>query len=1549
MSRRRLVVTASAVALLVVGLLVLAVAVGVTQTAYGRGWVRRLIVAQLAPRLHGKLYVGEIRGGFVTGATIDSIEIRGPDDSLFVASGRVTVTWDPRDLIDKRLLLRSVQVEHPFVHIRKYENGEWNFRRIFPPGPKKPPSTERGFGDFIVIDTATVHRAALFLTMPWHPADSLRGAKLDSAIAFTLTRRDVDVHETADRAVARERHPAHARSFARTWKWTSGELASSYVRIADPDSTGRLFVLDKLNIAESDPPFRFSNVHGTVRMLGDSLWLDLPHWDTPASTGSARGKVTWGSDLPVRYAIHVVGDSVSLNDVAWVYPTLPRTGGGRMVLDIRNQRGNLSVIDYAISKMDVRTTKSRLRGGMTFGVGGPVLIVKDVAVEGAPLDFELIKALNGKPFPYDWAGQLTGTVRARGGPVNRFVVDDAQFTFHDAHVPGAITRGSGRGGLDILFPAFTAFRGFQVDVAQLDLRTIEFLNPNFPRLGGLVSGRATLDSSWLDVRFSSADLTHRDGSAEPSRFTGAGRVTFGDEFMTYDLDLAAEALSFPALARSYPTLPLRGVYQGPMRVQGTIADLDLTTTLTGPAGTMAVDGHFDLYPAGYAARGRGSLAGFDVRTLLTDSAALAMGVPTTTLNTQFEMDLAGDSLPNLTGTLALDVDRSVVDSVRVYSARTRLGFASGVVRVDTLIAESAAGNVAASGGLGLAAGRSDSLSYVLTIDSLGGLRRYLAPSGAAPPDSAAAGAVAVAAADSLAGGITVRGTAAGWLGDLAVAGTVRGRDVVSGTASAHVVNGSYAITGLPDAPSGRAALDVDTVRVGGLRLTHTAAEVTVEDRESGRFVAEAEGANGARFALGGAARFVGDSASVLFDSAAVTLGDHVWRLAAPALVESSPDGLSVDTLLLRGSGGGWLAVAGTLPEAAPVRFSVRGDSVPLADVGLLAQTDAPLEGTAAVDWTVSGARADPTMELRGAVVGGRFGDVRLERVTIGGRYDDRRFEATMNVFRDGRSALGAQLSLPVDLALVPVAERLLDEPLRGSVRADSVDLGLVEALTTNVQRATGTLEMDVDIGGTWSKPTLDGSVTVADGAMTLPNVGIRLQRLTADVRLTQDSVTIDRISATTGGRRQGSILLRGAVDLSDQEDPGFDLTLTANYFHAVSKGGVGDLYVSTSGPQGLHLVGSARRSRLTGSVFVPAGEIYIPELTGKKVVGLDDPEFYSVIDTSLYTNRTLLPDAPPMVVQNLSIDNVRIRMGDDVWLRSSEANINLGGDVGVTVGRDPSDSTQRLLALDGTLLALRGTYRLNLGLALQRTFEVETGTLQFFGEPDLNPTLDISAIHTVRQAGQQDRDVPIRVTISGTLAQPRLTLSSADPDLLLSESDAISYLITGQPSFLVFGDRQEYTSQAASVILPSLGSYFGDKVASALGLDVVQIETSGVSTGQTLDLRSTLASTRLGGGVQIGSRTFLRANVGLCQVGQLFGGNGGSSSSSTGAGGIDYSGLIGSIGAKVEYRLSRNYSASVGLEPSTSRLVCQVSGAAAPTFIPTPPQLGLDLTRRWEF
>src|SRR3954469_7723504 len=526
MTRRLRIVLGSAIIL--VGLLVILIlsVVGVTHTGIGRSRVRSMVATMLEGKVKGKVYIGHISGGLFTGVTIDSVEIRDDQDSVFFASGPITINYDPRDLFDRRILLSFAEVHHPVVHLRQHENGEWNWRRIFPASVEKAQRDQRGFGQYIVVDSSVIHDANVTLTLPWHPSDTLRGAKRDSAIRFELSRPDHEIRRTRE-------------GFARTWRWSQAEANLGLARIADPDTVGRLIRIRKLSFTENDPPFKFRNVVGTVLNLGDSVFLDSDHFDLPGSTGKAHGSVVWGSDLPVRYYLHIIGDSVSMADVAWVYPTLPTTGGGKMVLDIRNER-NLSLLDYAITDMDVRSTKSRLRGNMTFERGGPVLAVHDVKLAADPVDFDLLRTLNGKPFPADWQGKLTGTVNARGGPLTHFFVDDANVVFRDAHVPGAESHFKGRGELDILFPAFTAFHRFSAQTDQLNLRTLVAIYPAFPRMTGIVRGSAVLDSSWLDVRVSNANLTHTDGPAEPTHMTGGGRITYGETYMTYDLSLNAE-------------------------------------------------------------------------------------------------------------------------------------------------------------------------------------------------------------------------------------------------------------------------------------------------------------------------------------------------------------------------------------------------------------------------------------------------------------------------------------------------------------------------------------------------------------------------------------------------------------------------------------------------------------------------------------------------------------------------------------------------------------------------------------------------------------------------------------------------------------------------------------------------------------------------------------------------------------------------------------------------------------------------------------------------
>ena len=1514
MPRRRTVVLATGAMIVILTILVVGVAIGITQTSFGREQIRRYIASRLEASVkdRGSVTLGTLHGSLLTGLTLDSLAIRGADDSLFVSTGPIHVRYDIRDLMDRRLRISHLRVERARVNFRKHEDRVWNYRRIFPSGGPKPPTLDRRIGDYIVLDSVDLEDARVSLTQPWEPADSLRNARRDSAIRDALEGWGCNAGEWDEREFLEVPCGAEIRESAegltRTYRWRVRSAALGFVRLADPDTAGRAFQVRHLNVDEPDPPFSFRNVRGPVRWLGDTIWLSIAHWDLPRSTGSAEGRLHWGPG-PMRYDITVRGDSVSLQDINWVYPTLPTTGGGSMVLHIGNDEQNPDVLEYALSEMDVRSTSSHLLGDMTFGVGAPVLIVKDVNLRAEPVDFRLIERLNGEPLPVPWAGQITGTVRASGGPVTRFRVDDARLEFRDAHVRGAVTRARADGGLDILRPSLAKFHGLNVDLETLDLRTIRYLYPNFARLGGTIAGRATLDSSWLDVRFREADLTHTDGQGTPTRVTGDGRITYGDK-LVYDATLEMAPASMTMLARSYPVIPLRGPFSGPFRVAGVLDSLFVETTLAGAGGEVGYTGWVDGDSVGgYASHGEIRLRDADLPTLL-DMPSL----PSTLLNGRFVTALRFDSLSNMRGTLSATLSRSIIDSLRVFPSGAALRFGDGRLTVDSLRLETTAALVMAQGALGLEPTVRDSMSLTIVADSLGGFRPYVAP-----------GEAADSTATPLAGFVRLDATLTGSVDSLNATGELNGVNIVVGEQQTDRVQGGFELFDLTAGIRGHATLLLDRPTLGGIRLTSAQVDATVIDSAVSRLALSAISETGPRLGATMDVRSSGDTTVLMLDSLALAIDERVWALARPALVRMDSSGIAIDSLLLRQNGEGAFSLAGVLPRSGPISFGMQLDSLPLSDVAAVMQTRTPLSGWLTMTLGASGTRASPRYEVRATADSVRIGTtLALPHAALEGRYADRRATGRMDLLRNGTPVMFITGTLPLDLSIGEVDDRLLLEPLTARVEARNVDLAILQAMAPSVfSNVSGSMTTEIDIGGTWERPTLDGALRVAQGTVGMPTLGITLRELDADIALSRDSVRIRTLRARSG-ERNGYASLTGRIGLdresiTDLEGLRFDLRLLADNFHAIRHRRLADLDVTGD----LRLTDRFTNARLGGSLTIERGTLFLQDQPQKQLVELDDPDFRNVVDIEELERTGVLRGTrvTDQLVENLTVDNVSIAIGDEVWLRSNAANIKLGGTVDVLRSGDR-------LALAGTVTANRGEYRLDLGL-VQRRFDVTRGELRFFGEPGINPALDITAVYTVRQVDRPD--VRVRADIGGTLRNPRLALSS-DERIAISTTEILSYLVFGAPTFALGQENRGALRPVVAALLPTVGTWFERELVEEVGFfDLFQIQTP--TLGQQgiaalNDTRNFLSGVRLGVGKQIGERTFVTANAGLCAL----------------AG--EVTSFTQALGVTIEQRLNKGFSLQFGTEPATRSLLCD-RGVLGD--ISTPRQFGLDLFREWSF
>lgn len=1524
--RRRTIVLATAAVLLLLLAISAGSVVALTQTDRGRALLVRAILPLARRAMPGSLYVGAVHGTLFSDITIDTLDIRAPDGTPFLSTGPIRATYDPRDLLDARIVIKSLEVTRPQVTLVDYGSDDWNWKRALRRPGRRPqaPSSSR-FGKWIVIDTTTLHELTFVARLPWTLSDTLRGAERDSALTYNLTRLDGEIRRDGDRLV-------------RVYRFVRGNVALGRSSLAHPQRPGQQLAVQRLDVVWMYPPFWFRDLRGTFRKLGDSLFVDTVKFALPKSRAEGLAKVVWGSNLPVRYDVRLRLDTVAMTDLAWIDETIPHSGGGSAMLRMRNDPRNLNIIDYAITDMDASALKSRLKGNMTWGVGGVVTRLTDVDLALQPAHTDLLRWFNGEPFPYDWRGRITGRLQASGGYVTRWKLDEATVRFDDDHVPGAVSRARATGSVNLFSPAEAILQGVDLDIERLDFRTPRFVNPMFAELNGFARGRVRLDSLWYDARFSRADIELVDGPGQPSRFTGAGRFTLVPEGVVFDVDMQAAPLSYTTLSRSYTSMPLRGSAVGRIRAKGMADRMELVTTLAGEGGELHFSGSADALEPTMGATGSWRVRGANVQSLFGDSR-----LPMTALNMTGTVDLYGVTntagvLRNdsFTGPLRATIEEfSRIADARVYGGSVAMRFDAGLLRVDTLTMESSAIRMTAGGAVAFDRQRRDSLHVTMYADSLGGLRPWVTA-------MAGSGTPWLLPTDTLRGTVQLSGRLSGSTDTLDVAGLdaeLRGDlagVVVAGTRSMRA-GFDLAARDVLRSLSGRFQMTADSARLAGIDVAAMSVRATLRDGVADRFAVAMRTPSESRISIGGSVARSADTTLVRVDTLTVRVDSGLVRprgfqLLSPATLRLDvAGGGSLDGLTLQHTDTGRMMVRGALTADGAVDAVMEADRVPLYDLGRLLQTSGLSQGTASASLAVRGTRDRPQLDgriaLQDAVAGRlRFGDLMAQA-----RYDSTRLTIDGALRIGGREALRGTATMPIDLALRTRATRRLDAPLDGRVVSERADLGLLASLFPDVTGARGVLETDVRLTGTWSRPRVRGRVRLDSAAFSLANLGIHLDHAAADIGLDGDTIAIRRFRASSG-LESDTIGVSGIIGITEIARPDFDLRLSANNFLAVDKARTASLALTTTAP--LSLTGNGDAPRLRGAVRIDRGRVYISQLAQRRALDLSDE--VSLIDSVRLGVNALLPSAPSALVQNLALDNVRLQIGDDVWLRSPEANLKLGGQLRVT--RAARDGAAARLALADSLTVQRGTYQLNLGIA-RPGFEVERGLVRFFGDPDLEPTLDITALHTVREtrANSNRQDVRIRVNIGGTLDRPTLSLTSAD-NPPLPESDMLSYLVTGEPAYALLGTP--YAEQGATLALRLAGSYLSSRLAGGR-FDVVQVEPTALNPGDAANLRQNglgiLASTRVGVGGQVARNTYFTFSTGLCGLAPQA--NGGGDALSLFAQGL---------GVKVERRFERGLSVSLGLEPASSAQACGRLGISR-TFQQTPPQVGIDFFRFWTF
>jgi translocation and assembly module TamB len=1397
---------------------------------------------------------------------LTDLVVRDTSGALLADLPRAKVGFRLPNLIAGEFVLGSVQLDRPVIQLIKHRNGRMNYEDVLRIG-KGTPGGKSPLVDFynVRIDGGTLR-----IALPWNPDRSLRTqAQKDSALAAERAKPGRTIEESPE-------------GLRRVILLSDLATRLARLRIATPDRLPFTIDIDSLATRLNDPAVTIRDAVGRVRLRGDSAVFSMSRAALPDTRFSGGGAVTWPRDT-ILYDFQVISPHVNLEDLHWVSPGFPAmTGSG--VLAARSISGHRT--EYDIRELHLREGPQRVDGDLVAITERPRgLGVRDMRLTLRDLDLDAVRYyVDSLPF----YGTLTGSLAGNG------FLDDMQvridWAFADAHVPGMpVTLLAGEGGVGARRDSGLTFTGFRIRSSDVDLRTVRLVAPAVI-LEGRLDAVGTLDGPLRNVTFHGT-ARHQDDGRPASTAIGMLSLDTRRDTLRLATDVDLEPLDFEGIRRAFPSLKSKGELRGHFRGQGTLADLAVNASLTGQLGSVSADGRMTIDPPRWAAED------LLLRFSRLDLAALTGRDLPTALAGELRVTGRLDTIRAPEGRVTLALTRSRIREWTVDSVFARGESRDSMIRLDTAYAEWQGARAAGAGSLGWGLPHSGRMEFALAADSLiafdslllavTGQHRDTTPE-SRPLNGAAAGRIVLA----------------GSLDTLQMSGGLEIRDFSFQSLRSPRMAGAFT-SGGGRRPHLTASAEADTLTMGAYAFSRLGGRIDGY-ADSLAWTGGTTLAQGSR--LDGAGQYeIADSIGLVWlDSVRAVLPNHTYRLMDRAVVALAKGAPTLSQVTLQATdGSGAVLVQGTIPDVQPGALALEIHGLDLHDLyALIGRDTLGVAGQVGLSLQVGGTALAPTFRGTGLMDEARFGDFRAPFVQGVLNYGGRRLDANLDLWRTGENILTVEAHLPIDLALRGVERRRLDGPLSARAHADSVDLGLLEALTPAVNRVEGRLAVDVQVEGTWDKPRLAGEVAVRDGSMNVPGLGVRFGSVDGSALLQGDSVVLHDVRITSGG---GNLAVRGGMRLEDLSRPVLGLDFRADQFRAIDVRN----FLTLVGTGDLQLRGPVFGATLTGNLQANSGVLYFADLVNKRVIDLEDPTYADLLDTTLIRRENLGNKFQNRFLDSLAIEDLRVSIGSDVWLRSAEANIQLDGSVRVTKAGQDYQPT-------GTLNAQRGSYTLKVG-PVTRDFTVNRGQVQYIG--NLNANLDIQARHTVRAV--RGEEIPIIANIGGTLYAPKVTLESTlRPPI--SETDLVSYLVTGYPA-------NEATQVGQGNMVQSALAYFSSALSSELEraliqdfgvpIDLIEIRPGVTTTGNGN------APTQVAAGWQIGRKTFLTFNAGFCPDFSQF--------------------STRNIGASLEFRFSREWRLQSSVEPTYQS--CSGSTFTNPFLSSNRYQIGADILWEREF
>jgi hypothetical protein len=1369
---RRWTYTGLKLLVLFVGLLYLATRVGPGYRA-----LAGIGLSQANRALAGTITVGSVESrGILGGAFLSDVRFEDPMGRPFVTADSVRARYSLFPLLRGELLFNAAEVWGARVVVEKlpeYEGFNYEYAVWGAPRSQRPSDGEddgEGFLRWLRIFQAQIHDAEVVIRLPGDDRTE------PPAVGNLRTL------ESGERVVEM------------TFTNVTGSLPQAVVRA--PGQEGEEFRIASLTLDTDmlSEPIGIRDLRGTIRREGQEARFVAPRIWLVSSEASGEGLIDWSLRETLQAELDLSVEVVTGSDLQWLpFPVPDGSAAGGFSL----ARGPASM-SMGFQNFEARlATGGEVRGDLRLTTGDELYLDGvDMVLSGFGTR-ELDTWIPDSPLP---EARMDGPVRFSGS-LNALQVD-GRLRVSDPLGELSGFEGEARGVVHV--PAPFGITGMSVVTRAFDFGWLGRWDERIPFTG---LGSVDLDlSGQAGQGFQgSGALVYGFGEEEPSSLSFQATVEGSGPEAGITGAISLSPLSLDVVAAEFANAAtLSGGLAGELTLGGTLGALQVGGPLQAPGGTVRVTATTNLLDpaAGYdlSVASQGFRLGSVVSGLPEDA----------TLAGRAEYEGLGLTPADMTGSGSIEVADAVVGSLRVDSARAVVSLADGLLRADTLEAETSALNLRGSGELGIT--RESGVGRIelrVNTPSLEGLRPYLRDGDVVARDTLN---------DISRQALTMAGVnpdTLPLLEDVITEGTLDGTVVLTGALNdfaadvdltfanarygKNTVAGAHAEGRLEGLPSleGRwqGLIEMDSAVITRQRFSSGRGQFDFQfPRGSGEIrLARSETED---YLARGTLELAGDSARLFLDQLTLRFEEDQWNLGGPTSFLLAHDSLDVRdlSLLRQGQGGMRLRADGVLTRSGPADFTLSTQRLDVARLVRLLQVDVDAEGLVDVEADVSGTGSSPVVEASLGGVGLRFGSLEFDTLFTAVSAADQRLRANVTGWYRGERAVVASVDLGVDLRADAPEGRFLDEDLDIRVALQEFPAEGVMGFLETVEDVEGTVGGTITFQGRPSDLQPGGQIALSGGSARFPALNVRHTDVEAVIELNADrSADVEGHLYSGTGRADVS----GTLTLDPLRDPAFDLNIQAADLVAVQRR---DLTGTLSGTA--HLGGNFTSPVVTGQIQVDRGELRLEEFVrSASVVDLTSPDVVDLIDDqSILTLDGVLLESRNPFMNNLRLD-VDLSVRGDTWIRSRELDVEMSGDMGMVW-----DRAERSLVLVGELNAVRGAYN-----AFNRRLEVESGTVGFPGTAEINPTLNIQARTLIRT--NRGEPLNIQANLEGTLLEPRVFLSS-DFQPPIAESDLVSYLLFGQPSS---GLLESQSGVAGAGVALALGS-----VTAALGSQISQ-------------------------------------------------------------------------------------------------------------------------------